>query len=77
MKNNKGGGGGGGGGLINFLLLKREGLLQRGAVFEGRGGGGCLIEDLRYDTTWLGRYCVFSNKHAPTRFQHERGPYLN
>ena len=28
----------GGGGLINFLLLKREGLLEGGGLFE-RGGG--------------------------------------
>ena len=52
MKNNKGG-----------WEEEEEGLLQRGAVFEGRGG--CLIEDLRYDTTWLGRYCVFLNKPRP------------
>ena len=43
MKNNKGRGGGGGGlnregVLINFLPLKREGLLEGGGLF-GRGGG--------------------------------------
>ena len=47
MKNNWGWGGGlnreGGGGLINFLPLKRRGLLEGGGLFE-RGG---LIEDLR------------------------------
>ena len=49
MKNNWGWGGGGGGlnregGLINFLPLKKGGLLEGGGLFE-RGG---LIEDLRY-----------------------------
>ena len=37
----------GGGGLINFLILKREDLLEGGGLFE-RGGGGGLIEDLWY-----------------------------
>ena len=32
-------------GLINFLPLKREGLLEKGGLFEG--GGGDLIENLR------------------------------
>ena len=36
---------GGGGGLINFIPLKRKGLLKGGGLF-GRGGGG-LTEDLR------------------------------
>ena len=47
MKNNKRRGGDGGlkrRGLINFLSLKRRGLLVRGGLFEG--GGGVLIEDL-------------------------------
>ena len=46
MKNNWGWGGGLNreGGLINFLPLKRGGLLEGGGLFE-RGG---LIEDLRY-----------------------------
>lgn len=50
MKNNKRRGGDGGlkrRGLINFLSLKRRGLLVRGGLFErGGGGGGVLIEDL-------------------------------
>ena len=37
----------GGGGLINFLLLKREDLLEGGGLFE-RGWVGGLIEDLWY-----------------------------
>ena len=37
----------GGGGLINFLPLKRGGLLEGGGLFEGGGGP---IEDLRYFT---------------------------
>ena len=48
MKNNKRRGRDGGlkrRGLINFLSLKRRGLLVRGGLFE-RGGGGVLIEDL-------------------------------
>ena len=36
----------GGGGGINFLPLKRVGPLERD-LFE-KGGGGGLIEDLRY-----------------------------
>ena len=46
MKNNWGRGGGLNreGGLINFLPLKRGGLLEGGGLFE-RGG---LTEDLRY-----------------------------
>ena len=38
------------GGLINFLRLKRRGLLQRGDLFERGvfGGGGDLVEDLQY-----------------------------
>ena len=44
MKNNKRRGGNGGlkrRGLINFLSVKRRGLLVRGGLFEtGRGGGG-------------------------------------
>ena len=46
MKNNKRRGGDGGlkrRGLINFLSLKRRGLLVRGGLFER---GGVLIEDL-------------------------------
>ena len=41
---------GDGGGLIYFLLLKREGLLEGGGLFERVevGGGGGLIEDLWY-----------------------------
>ena len=35
----------GGGGVINFLPLKRDGLLEGGDLFERRG---CLIEELRY-----------------------------
>ena len=37
----------GGGGGINFLPLKRVGPLERD-LFEKGGGGGGLIEDLRY-----------------------------
>ena len=46
MKNNWAWGGGLNreGGLINFLPLKRGGLLEGGGLFER----GCLIEDLRY-----------------------------
>ena len=43
MKNNKRRGGDGGlkrRGLINFLSLKRRGLLVRGGSFERGGGGG-------------------------------------
>ena len=36
------------GGLIKFLPLKRVGLLEGGSLFERRGGGAGLIEDLRY-----------------------------
>ena len=32
--------------IINFLPLKREGLLDRGAYLKGGGGGGGLKEDL-------------------------------
>ena len=35
------------GGLINLLPLKRGDLLEGGGLFEW-GGGGRLIEDLRY-----------------------------
>ena len=45
MKNNKRRGGDGGlkrRGLINFLSLKRRGLLVRGGLFERGGGGGGL-----------------------------------
>ena len=34
--------------LINFLPLKRVGGLIRGRGLIGEGGGGGLIEDLRY-----------------------------
>ena len=50
MKNNNRRGGNGGlkrRGLINFLSLKRRGLLVRGGLFETGRGGGVLIEDLR------------------------------
>ena len=52
MNNNNKGGGGGGlkemgrGGGINFLPLKRVGSLERDLLEKGGGGG--LIEDLRY-----------------------------
>ena len=49
MKNNKRRGGDGGlkrRGLMNFLSLKRRGLLVRGGLFEREGRGGVLIEDL-------------------------------
>ena len=39
---------GGEGKLINFLPLKRRGLLEGGGLFERGGGGRGLIEDLRY-----------------------------
>ena len=40
-------GGGGGWGLLSFFPWK-GGLIREGGLFEEAGGGGGLIEDLRY-----------------------------
>ena len=51
------------GGLINFLRLKRGGLLEGGGLFE-RGG---LIEDLRY--TKGSRFLPLSMRYASLAFR--------
>ena len=53
-------------GLINFPPLKRGGLLERGTYL--RGGGGVLIEDLRYTHSPLTGWFQFISHQNPLIF---------